>query len=413
MSHSIPEARLLAIETPQGLIVHSGDWNGDHNPILNKTNFDKLDALAEQGVLALVADSTNVMTTTSEADMPTESAVADNLKTVIAACRGRVVVTCFASNVARLQSVARAGLNSGRQVALVGRSMWRMNAVAREVGYLDGLPKFKTAGALVNTPDRECLCIVTGSQGEPRAALTRMAQSAHPELRLKPKDTVIYSSREIPGNGKSISAVHNELALMGVAVINADQAGIHASGHANRQQASDFLKRLKPKILIPVHGEGRHLVSHIALAKECQVPQCLLVQNGECVQFSSAGDAEIADAFDAGKLAMDGNRYIRSDSRIIVERRKIAFDGVLSIALAVDELGDLVSEPELSALGLLEEEDEIGYDQLYDALEKACRVFQGHGPLNKHCESVEKAMRQQAHKLLGKRPWVQVLIVEV
>ncbi len=413
VSHSIPEARLLAIDTPQGLIVHSGDWNGDSAPILNATNHDKLDELAGQGVLALVADSTNVMTTTAEEDMLTESHVAENLDQVMATCKGRIIVACFASNVARMMSIAEAGRNNGRQIALVGRSMWRMNTVAREVGYLEGFAKFKSASDLTNTPDRECLYIVTGSQGEPRAALTRMAQGSHPELRMKPKDTVLYSSREIPGNEKSIAEVQNNLALMGVRVVNATQAGIHASGHATRAQTASFLRRLKPQILIPVHGEGRHLMSHIALAKECQIPKSILLHNGECLRLTSEGDAEIIDAFDAGKLAIDGNRYIRSDSTIIRERKRIAADGVISIAIAVDEFGDLAAEPEMSFLGLLEETDEMTYDTLYEALEKACVVFESHGALNKQCESVEKTMRGQVRKLLGKRPWVQVLMVEV
>lgn len=413
VSHSIPEARLLAIDTPQGLLVHSGDWNGDTAPILNATDDDRLDALAGQGVLALIADSTNVMTTTAAEDMLTESKVAENLDLAMATCKGRIIVTCFASNVARMMSIAAAGRKNGRQIALVGRSMWRMNTVAREVGYFKDVTKFKTAGDLSNTPERECLYIVTGSQGEPRAALTRMARGNHPELRLKPKDTVLYSSRDIPGNEKSIAAVHNDLALMGVRVINAAQMGIHASGHASRVQTAGFLKRLKPQILIPVHGEGRHLVSHIDLAKECGIPKTILLHNGECVRFGSEGDAEIVDAFDAGKLAIDGNRYIRSDSTIIRERKRIAADGVMSIALAVDEFGDLATEPEMSILGLLEENDEVSYDILYQELEHACRIFDSHGALNKQCESLEKTMRQKAKKLLGKRPWVQVLLLEV
>ncbi len=413
VSHSIPEARLLAINTPQGLIVHSGDWNGDDAPILNETNYDKLDSLAEQGVLAVVGDSTNVMTTTADEDMLTEVLVAENLDKAVASCKGRIIVTCFASNVARMMSIAAAGRNNGRQIALVGRSMWRMNTVAREVGYFDGVTKFKSASDLTNTPDRECLYIVTGSQGEPRAALTRIAQGSHPELRLKPKDTILYSSREIPGNEKSISSVHNNLALMGVRVVNADQAGIHASGHATRPQVARFLKRLKPQILVPVHGEGRHLMSHIALAKECQIPKSVLLQNGEFLRFSAEGDAEIIGAFDAGKLSVDGNRYIRSDSPIIRERKRIAAEGVISIAIAVDEFGDLAAEPDMSVLGLLEEADERTYDVLYEALENACKIFESHGALNKQCEAVEKTMRQQARKLLGKRPWVQVLMVEV
>lgn len=413
MSHSIPEARLLAIETPQGLIVHSGDWNDDTQPILEKMNTQALDELNERGVLALVADSTNVMTLSSAEDNPTETSVAENLRKAVASCKGRVIVTCFASNVARLQSAAHAGLANGRQVALVGRSMWRMNAVAREVGYLDGLPKFKEASDLINIPERETMLIVTGSQGEPRAALTRMAQGSHPEIRLKPKDTVLYSSREIPGNEKSISSVHNALSLLGVKVINADQAGIHASGHANRQQMAEFIKRLRPQILIPVHGEARHLVQHIALAKECGVAECLLLQNGECVRFDSKNKAEVIDHVETGKLALDGNRFVHLESPVFAERRKIAREGVLCIAVAVDEYGDLIAEPEMTALGLLENDDEKTYDLLYEALLNACHVFSGHGPLNKHCESVEKTLRQQARKILGKRPWVQVLMLEV
>ena len=413
MAHSIPESRLLSITSPVGQIVHTGDWCGDREPLFEGCDPARLQALAEQGVLALVADSTNVFSDYSENPRLTEKQVAENLERVIAECSGRVVVTCFASNIARMVSIARAGLKNGRQISLIGRSMWRMHSVARELGYLDGIPAFKSADQLASTPDRECLYIVTGSQGEPRAALTRMAYGHHPELRLKPKDTVVYSSREIPGNERSIFGVYNRLALLGVRVITPNEAGIHASGHASGDEMAELIRTLKPQTLVPVHGEGRHLVRHAELAKTCGVPQTLVLENGECVRFDSDGRAEVVAAVDVGKLVLDGNRFLRQDGGVMRERRKIARDGVVQIAVAVNGDGNLVGEPELLTLGLLEEDDDNGYDRLYDALARAMPMFRSHAPLNKRCERVEKTMRQQVRKLIGKKPWVQVLMVEV
>ena len=413
MSHSIPEARLLAMRTPQGLIVHTGDWSGDS--VAQAEENKMFEALAAEQVDYMIGDSTNVLSQNSTHDRMTEDKVKQNLQTAIAACQGRVIVTCFASNVTRMESIAHAALDSGRQIALVGRSMWRINHVAREVGYFETLPAFKTAKDLENTAHKQCLYIVTGSQAEPRAALTRMAAGTHPELRLKPDDTVLYSSREIPGNEKDIAQVHNQLALMGIKVIPADPAGIHASGHASQELTARLIRIIKPKVVIPVHGEGRHLVAHADLAKQCGAQQALLVNNGDIVQFHQ-GRAQIIDQVRSGKWAMDGHRLIASNSTIMKERKRIASQGSISIAIAVDEHGQIVGEPNLSCVGLLEEQDEQGYDALYDTLDEACKVFRSTSPqakLNKHCEAVEKAMRHGAKRIFGKRPWVQVILLEV
>ena len=291
LTHSIPEPNALAIRTPHGTVMHTGDWKFDPDPLIGEvTDFTALEALGDEGVLAMVGDSTNVF---SEGEAGSEADVREALTEVIGKCTGRVAVGCFASNLARVESIARAAEANGRHVSLAGASLWRVTATARQTGYLVDDIIFYEAEDAAHLPGDKVLYICTGSQGEPRAALNRIAFGSHRDVGLEEGDTVIFSSRIIPGNEKAILKLQNQLARMGVEIITARDAPIHVSGHPARDEMRKMYQMIRPHTAIPVHGEHLHMRAHAALAKECQVPQALLVENGSTVRLAP-GDPVVA-----------------------------------------------------------------------------------------------------------------------
>ena len=349
LAHSIPEPNGLMIRTKAGNVFHTGDWKIDPTPDVNGV-FDqsRLAALGDEGVLALVCDSTNAMVpghSESEAD------VAKGLKKVIAGLTGQVAVTCFASNVARLRAIAHAAMDAGRQPALVGRSLWRMHDAARETGYFDGLPPFLDDRKLSETPADQALIICTGSQGEPRAALARIARDDHPSVRLGHGDTVLFSSRDIPGNEKAIGHLHNNLSRLGVEVISGHEAPIHASGHPCRDELLQMYGWIRPQILIPVHGEQRQLKAQVDLAKSNQIPHQIILDNGEVVSLTAKGVHRIDEVF-SGRLAVSGEELIALDDPSIRERRQLAEGGAALITLVLDGQG--LDYPQITLVGLPE-----------------------------------------------------------
>ncbi|MBM3573614.1 MAG: ribonuclease J, partial [Alphaproteobacteria bacterium] len=284
LTHSIPEPNALVIRTSAGTVLHTGDWKFDPCPLVGpQADYDGLRRVGDEGVLALVGDSTNVFVA---GEAGSESDVRQNLMSLIGRFRHRVAVACFASNVARLDSVARAAAKNGRHVALVGRALWRIHDAAKATGYLKGLPEFLTDEEAGHLPRHEILLLCTGSQGEARAALARIASGSHPHIVLEQGDAALFSSRVIPGNERAIGLLQNQLGALGVEVVTAIEEPIHVSGHPARDELARMYQLIRPQIALPVHGERRHLAEHCRLAESCQVPQSVIVGNGAVVRLA-------------------------------------------------------------------------------------------------------------------------------
>ena len=414
VAHSIPESNALAIGTPVGTVVHTGDWKIDPTPpIGGVTDAARLTALGDAGVLALVGDSTNAI---REGRSPSEADVAKTLGELIRTAPRRVAVTTFASHVGRLRAVADAARAAEREVVVVGRAMERVVQVARETGYLDGVQDFRGVESYGYLPPERVVALCTGSQGEPRAALARIAEDEHPEVTLTRGDRVIFSARPIPGNEKAIAQVINGLVAQGVEVITDRTHLVHVSGHPRRDELRDMIKWVRPKILIPAHGEALHLAEHAELARRAGVPQVLLCRNGDLVRLTP-GTAEIIDQLPSGRLYKDGSLLIEADARTVAARRRLGFSGVVSVAIAVNDKGALAAYPEVEVIGLPETDaagtplGEIArraVDETFETLPKPRR----RDP-DELAESLRRAVRAAIAERWGKKPicHVHVLVV--
>ncbi len=409
LTHSIPEMQALAIRTDKGVIMHTGDWKLDHDPLVGPvTNEKSLNAYGDEGVLAIVCDSTNVFV---EGSSGSESDVRKDLVEVIRGCEERVIVTTFASNIARLESIIHAAQDTGRRVVLAGRSLERMIAAAQESGYLKDIPEMLGEKAAMELPRSQCLIICTGCQGEPRAALTRMARGEHPVIRLSPKDTVVFSSREIPGNESRIGYVINRLVEMGVDVITSLAHDIHVSGHPARDELARMYQMVRPQIAVPVHGEARHLHEHVKLAKQFQVPETVEASNGAVILLKK-GQAQQVGQVKSGYIAIDGTSLLPVESPILSQRRRLRDNGVIFVSLAM-ESGDLMSRPVLIAPGCLDPKHdgdliEDMLDEIEDTVEE---VVNKKGHAGKHIEeAVRQSLRKMLKKTIGKRPLIEIAI---
>ncbi len=379
VSHSIPESHALAIRTPAGTVVHTGDWKIDETPIVGgPTDAAKLKALGDAGVLALIGDSTNAV---RDGQSPSEADVAKTLADLIRTAPRRVAVTTFASHVGRLRAVADAARAADREVVVVGRAMERVVQVARETGYLKGVQDFRGVESYGYLPPDKVLALCTGSQGEPRAALARIAEDEHPDVTLSRGDRVIFSARPIPGNEKAIARVINGLVEQGVEVITDRTHLVHVSGHPRRDELRQMIGWVRPKILIPAHGEALHLAEHADLARKAGVPHVLICRNGDLVRLAAEG-AQIIDEIPSGRLYKDGALLVSAEARTVAARRRLSFAGVVSVALALGEKGMLVAPPEIELIGLPEADangasmTEIARDAIelaFDALPKPRR----------------------------------------
>lgn len=414
VAHSIPESCALAIRTPAGLVVHSGDWKIDHTPLVGSvTDEARFRELGEEGVLALICDSTNVM---REGQSPSETDVAESLSELVGKAKGRVLVTTFASNVARLRAAAEAGLANGRQVMVMGRAMERVISVARECGYLEGLPPFLGTDPFERMPREKVLALATGSQGEPRAALARIAEDEHPAARLASGDTVIFSSRTIPGNEKAVGKIVNGLVSQGVEVITDRTNLVHVSGHPRRAELAQMYAWLKPRIAVPAHGEPVHLSEHVTFAKAQGVREVVRALNGDVVRLAE-GDARVVDQITHGRRYKDGDILLASDDGCVIERRKLAFAGVVSIAVALSDKGGMVGDPDVLISGLPKTtRDGAGIDALIDTA--IFETFESL-PRGKRRDAdfvsgaIERAVRNAVGGVWGKKPMVHVLVVEI
>ena len=332
LTHSIPEPNGLAITTPYGNVFHTGDWKFDEQPLVgDASDITKLKEFGDRGVLALIGDSTNSLTPGKSGS---EGEVRDILLDIISKQNGKVVVGCFASNLARIKSIIYAANKNGREVALVGRSLWRIINVARETKYLNEDIKFYEADEVSYLPDKNILYICTGSQGESRAALSRISEKNHPHITLKKNDTVIFSSRVIPGNEKSIFSLYNKLSKLDVKLITSKDAKVHVSGHPAEEEIRDMYAFIKPNIAIPVHGEHLHLKSHIQIAKSCNVPNCILVENG-MLTLLGPGEPGVKEKVFSGRMSWEGNKAIPYGNIVLKERKKIYYNGVVFVTIII------------------------------------------------------------------------------
>ena len=411
VSHSIPEAQALVIRTPFGTVLHTGDWKLDPSSLVGQpTDEAAFRALGDEGVLAMVCDSTNAMV---DGHSGSEAEVQESLERLIGGIRhGRVAVTCFASNVARVQSVARAAKRAGRNVALVGRSLRNLEAAARECGYLKGVGEFVPEEEAGSIPDENLLLLVTGSQGEPRSALSRISADNHPNIALGEGDTVIYSSRMIPGNERPITAVQDALVRRGVRVITDDDDMTHVSGHPAREELRTLYRLVRPKFSVPVHGEWRHLSAHAELARALQASPILL-EDGDVLRLAP-GRAEVVDSAPVGRLVLDGDRVVPFEGPVLAARRRMMFNGVVLASVALDSAGRIVGDPRVSAPGLFEPDDPeakrvvAAFAQGLAGLPPGLK--QDDAALN---DAARAALRRALGKRLQKRPMVDVHLLRV
>lgn len=414
VAHSIPESHALAIHTSVGTVLHTGDWKIDPTPIIGKpTDERRLRELGDAGVLALVGDSTNAV---REGRSPSEMEVAKTITELMKAAKGRVAVTTFASNVARLRAVADAAMASGREVVVVGRAMERVVQVARETGFLDGVQPFRNADYYGHFPPDKVVALCTGSQGEPRAALARIANNDHPLVTLNKGDTVIFSSRTIPGNEKSVGTIINGLITQGVEVITDRTHLVHVSGHPRRDELRDMISWVRPQLLIPVHGEALHLHEHAKLARACGVPRTMIVKNGDLVRLGP-GDAAVIEEIPSGRMFKDGLILEDSKSRAVTERRRLSFAGCAFVALAVTNKGELVDDPAVDLIGIPEKNlkgelmEDVVFDIVVNVVENLPKVRK-RDP-DAMAESVRRAVRSSLSEQWGKKTMCYVHILQV
>jgi len=413
VAHSIPEANALIIRTPLGNVLHTGDWKIDPTPILkDPTDEKKLRAFGEEGCLALIGDSTNAI---REGRSPSEADVAKTLTELIRNARARVAVTTFASNVARLRAVAEAAYACGREVVVVGRAMDRVGQIARELGYFDGLPAFRPMDAYGYLPPDKVVALCTGSQGEPRAALSRIAEDQHPEVTLSRGDTVIYSARTIPGNEKAVGRIINGLINQGIEVITDRTHLVHVSGHPRRAEVEELLGWVKPKIVVPVHGEALHLTEHGKLAQKCGVKTVLQCRNGDLMRL--APDPGLIDEVPAGRIYKDGWLLVDAQARTVADRKRLSFAGAVSVALALTDKGEMIDDPSVDLIGIPERDREGGLLQeavfdavmeTYDSLPRAKR----RDP-DTVAEAVRRSVRARVAERWGKKPMCYVHVLAV
>jgi ribonuclease J len=364
VAHSIPQAVSTVIETPYGRVVHSGDWNLDPNPVIDvPTDEAAFRAAGDKGILAYIGDSTNAP---QSGRAGSESEVIVGLEKVFKDAPGRILVTIFASNIGRVESICKAAQKAGRSVCLLGRSLHRMTSSARDCGYLKDIPDFVNEADLFMLPADRILFIVTGSQGESQAALARIARGDWREIKLGKGDTAVFSSKPIPGNEKEINAVKNNLSASGVKIIDTGNAGcrIHVSGHPYRDEIRDMLSWVKPQAVIPVHGERLMLEAQASLAREMGIERVVIPNNGSVVRLHDG--LEIIDHVPARALAVEPSRIISSDHKGIAERRKLQYSGAAHITIAIDTRGELMFDPQVSLVGMIDHENEQEREILND-----------------------------------------------
>lgn len=411
VTHSVPEAQALVIRTRHGLILHTGDWKLDPEPLTGPpTDEEAFRRLGDEGVLAMVCDSTNAMV---EGHSGSEAEVKRNLAGIIKGLKGRVAVTCFATNIARVSSIAKAAEAAGRQVAIFGRSLRNAEAAARECGYLADVAPFLAEEEAGYLPDDNLLIICTGSQGEDRSAMAKIASDTHPQIALGDGDTVIFSSRRIPGNEKAIQMVQDGLARRGCRVMTDEDHMVHCSGHPARDELKRLYALVRPRYAVPVHGEWRHLTEHAALARECGA-QSVIIEDGDVLRLAPGNRPNVVEGVPVGKLAIDGDRLLPLEGGVLAARKKMLFNGVVVASIAVDASGRLLGRPQVSAPGLFEAGD-IEPGQVADDLARSLGEMPAGLKREDDAlrEAARGALRKAISRRLRKRPSVEIHLLRV
>lgn len=412
LTHSILEPNGLAITTPEGLVLHTADFKIDDDPLIGeKTDVKKLTELGKKGVLAMICDSTNIFNLGSTGS---ESSVRTGLLTVLEKMKNRIVITSFASNVARMETVFKVAEKIGRQVCLVGRSMNRIYQLARQCNYLQDIKVPIDVRDAKKIPKNKIVFLCTGSQGEQRAALARIANGTHPDLYLEKGDNVIFSSRIIPGNEKKLYKIFNDLSKSEINVLSEENSIIHVSGHPAREDLKKMYNWAKPKILIPVHGEQRHMAEHINFAKEMGVKFPVKVNNGEIIRLAP-GEPQVIDKVTSGRVYLDGKVLIDNDSPVLKERRNMAANGYMEITVLISKNGQIKNNPIITLKGIPlieEDESEIEYD-LEDVVMDTCKTFNLNN--SKQEKNLIDTLKGNCRKLIndksGKKPLVNINLV--
>ena len=413
LTHSILEPNGLCIKTPLGTILHTGDWKIDPNPLIGGTIDEaKLKKIGDNGVSAMICDSTNIF---SPGRAGSESEVRDSLLRIMELKTNRLLVTSFASNVARMESIFYCAKKTGRNICLVGRSMQRIYKAAKKCGYLKGLINPVEPREAKKIEKNKILYLATGSQGEPMGAMTRIVNGVHPEVFLESGDCVIFSSKIIPGNEKKLYQLQNLIVKNKIEIITEENAFVHVSGHPNRDDLKDMYKWVKPKCVIPVHGEHRHMVEHVSFAKEMQVPKALLIENGDIIKILPNENPSIIDKAPSGRVYLDGSVNVESDSQSIKDRKNLSLNGYLEITLIVSNNGK-IKKPIISFKGIPENnEHEPFIFDIEDEIFNICRTFSldSKNQQNNLIETIKQNCRRIVREKTGKKPFTNINIARI
>ena len=414
LTHSILEPNGLSIETPVGTILHTGDWKCDPNPLIGNTiNEKKLKQIGAQGVLAMICDSTNIF---NPGRAGSELDVRQSLLKIMQNKNKRIIVTSFASNVARMETIFYCAKKIERQISLVGRSMHRIYKAARQCGYLKNVIDPIDPREAKKISREKIVYLCTGSQGEPMGAMMRIAHYVHPDVFIEKDDTVIFSSKIIPGNEKKLYSLHNQLVKNGIEVISEENEFVHVSGHPNQEDLKDMYNWVKPKAIIPVHGEHRHMMEHINFAKEMQVPYPVQIENGDIVQIYPGEKPHVVDKAPVGRVYVDGNISISEDSQSLKERKILANNGYLEVTIIINNKGKVIKKPIFSFRGLPIENqiDDFIFD-LEDEIKKTSRTFSLNSTKQENIlkEELKKNCRKLIKEKTGKKPYTNINLVRV
>jgi len=413
MTHSILEPNGLKIQTPAGIILHTGDWKIDENPMVGKNiDVNRLQQIGKEGVLAMICDSTNIF---SVGRSGSEETVRKSLLKIMGRLKKRIIMTSFASNVARMETIFHCAEKTGRQISLVGRSMHRIFKAARQCGYLKNIIEPIDPREAKNISREKIVYLCTGSQGEPMGAMMRISSYTHPDVFIEKGDAVIFSSKIIPGNEKKLYKLHNQLVKDGIEVISEENEFVHVSGHPNRDEMKDMYNWIKPKCVIPVHGEHRHLMEHISFAKEMQVPHPVLVENGDIVKIFPGDKPEVYDKAPIGRLYLDGNISVEEDSQSIKDRKNLSSNGYLEVTILITPKGNIHNSPIATFRGLpIHEKEEFIYG-LEDEIEKTTKSFKLGNKQQEHnlIDALKISCRKFIKEKTGKKPFTNINLVKI
>ncbi len=413
LTHSILEPNGLSIKTPLGTILHTGDWKIDPNPLIgSQIDEKKLKSIGENGVSAMICDSTNIF---SPGRAGSESDVRDSLLRIMEIKTNRILVTSFASNVARMESIFYCAKKTGRNICLVGRSMQRIYKAARKCGYLKGLVEPLDSREAKKVSKNKILYLATGSQGEPMGAMNRIINGVHPDVFLESGDCIIFSSKIIPGNEKKLYSIQNLIVKNKMEMISEENAFVHVSGHPNREDLKDMYKWVKPRCIIPVHGEHRHMAEHVLFAKEMQVPNSLLIENGDIIKILPGEKPEIIDKAPSGKVYLDGNINVETDAQSIKDRKNLSINGYLEITLLVSNNGK-IKKPIISFKGIPDQENtEHFIFDMEDEIFKICRTFSmdNKNQQKNLIETIKQNCRRIVREKTGKKPFTNINIARI